>query len=268
MILRSKDEVDIWYDYKPGDRSCLVFLHGFTGSSSAWDQLYPYFRKKGYGILLIDIIGHGLSDKPIDKSKYTLEASADHIKEILDSLGIQKAVFVGHCFGCVVSMEFYKRYPEYVEKLVFISTGFDFAKKDMRFIMSLILYFLYSVMAILFYPLSFEKNKLHLDYRVFKKSHDLDLKRIYHDVRVTSLRTILPFFKDLLSQNYEKVLASCAVPLLIIQGKKDLIIPKDAAVKMNLLVKNSRLMLLDSNHLPILNSVSKIKSAMHEFLKQ
>ncbi len=262
----SFDNTKIWYNYIKGRKTCIVFLHGLTGSSSAWNPFYPDLQKKGHSILLMDVRGHGLSEKPVEKEKYTLEYVAKDLFYLLNKLKIKKIILIGHCYGGMISQLFYQKYPTYVKKIVLINAHYNFSSNKFRYFLSWIVYSFYYILSILLSPLSFEKNHIHLDYTKFRISHDLSPRRIYEDIRATSFRTFLPFTKNTLHIDFTDTLKKVKIPVLIIHGKNDLVIPLKVANEMKKKIKNSTLKLLDTNHVSVINVPEEILDEIKNFL--
>src|SRR5262249_17519264 len=66
--------------------------------------------------VLIDLPGHGKSDKP--KIDYTMDVFAKAVDAVLTECGVKKAVLAGHSMGTPVVRQYYRRYPEKVLGLV------------------------------------------------------------------------------------------------------------------------------------------------------
>lgn len=101
-----------------GEGPDVVLIHGVTGDLSIW------FLCKAIQALSVrhratafDLRGHGYSDAPPDR--YT---SADHAADLfalMDGLGIERAILVGHSFGGVIAMHAAVLAPGRVEAMVF-----------------------------------------------------------------------------------------------------------------------------------------------------
>jgi pimeloyl-ACP methyl ester carboxylesterase len=72
-------------------------------------------------VIAPDLLGHGQSDKP--RADYSLGAFAVWLRDLLNQLGISRVTLVGHSLGGGVAMQFAHQHPEYVERLVLISSG-------------------------------------------------------------------------------------------------------------------------------------------------
>ena len=89
----------------------LVFIHGSGQSHLTWILQSRYFAYRGYQVLAPDFPGHGLSGgTPLD----SIEAMADWVIALLDSLDVKSACLVGHSQGGLVCIDFASRYSESV----------------------------------------------------------------------------------------------------------------------------------------------------------
>ena len=80
---------------QPG-KSTLIFLHGFPSSSWDWTQEAIFFKARGYGLIVPDMLGYAGSDKPTDPKVYVGSGLAKDIVDIMDHEGVEKAVAIGH----------------------------------------------------------------------------------------------------------------------------------------------------------------------------
>jgi pimeloyl-ACP methyl ester carboxylesterase len=109
-----------------GDQgSVVVLLHGIADSGQTWDMLLPHLRtdhKRGaFTILAPDLLGHGRSAKP--RSDYSLGAQANMLRNLLDALGHDRVIVVGHSLGGGVAMQFAHQYPGRCRGLMLVASG-------------------------------------------------------------------------------------------------------------------------------------------------
>jgi pimeloyl-ACP methyl ester carboxylesterase len=97
----------------------VVLIHGYTDNARDWVPLIPYLSKR-YRLILVDIRGHGRSDKP--ECCYTRIDFAYDIKLLLDALHIPKADVVGHSLGSMITQVLAEQWPQRVRKVVLISS--------------------------------------------------------------------------------------------------------------------------------------------------
>lgn len=102
-----------------GTGSPLVLLHGYPLDHHLWDEVAP-FLVDTFDLILPDLRGFGESST-VD-SFYTVEDIASDIAALLDHLEIRKAAIVGHSMGGYVALAFARLYPERVSGLGLVSS--------------------------------------------------------------------------------------------------------------------------------------------------
>ncbi|WP_435972476.1 alpha/beta fold hydrolase [Streptomyces sp. Qhu_M48] len=106
-----------WIDL-PGDGPVRVFVHGL-GCTSASDfaHIAAHPALGGGRALLVDLLGHGLSDRPAEFD-YRMESQAAAVAAVLDHLGLTGVDLVGHSMGGAVTIHLAAARPELVGRLV------------------------------------------------------------------------------------------------------------------------------------------------------
>jgi pimeloyl-ACP methyl ester carboxylesterase len=97
----------------------LVMIHGYTDSARDWVPLVPYLAPR-MRLILVDIRGHGRSDKP--ECCYTRLDFAYDTKLLLDALGIARADVIGHSLGSIIAQTFAEYWPERTRRVVLVSS--------------------------------------------------------------------------------------------------------------------------------------------------
>lgn len=95
----------------------VVFLHGACVDHHSFDPIVPVIAEK-YHVVSLDNRGHGLS-QPMGKP-FTVPLAVEDTIALLDLLGAEKAVFVGHSNGTYIAQELAFRHPEKVSALVIL----------------------------------------------------------------------------------------------------------------------------------------------------
>ena len=103
-----------------GSGPVLVLIHGITGSSQTWSDVIPALAEH-HTVVAPDLLGHGESAKP--RGDYSLGAYASSVRDLLTVLGHERATIVGHSLGGGVAMQFAYQFPERTERLVLVSSG-------------------------------------------------------------------------------------------------------------------------------------------------
>ena len=102
--ITTKDQTRIFYSSE-GTGLPLVFCYGLVCSSLHWTYQIDYFQKH-YQSIWFDYRGHQNSDRPKNLNSLNVETIAADLKQLLDELEIDKAVFVGHSMGVNVILDF------------------------------------------------------------------------------------------------------------------------------------------------------------------
>lgn len=97
-----------------GDHT-LVFVHCWAGNLNFWREQVPAFADKAR-LVLIDLPGHGESDKP--HTTYTMDYFASAVLAVMREAQIKRATLIGHSMGTPVICRVYKQAPERVAGLV------------------------------------------------------------------------------------------------------------------------------------------------------
>ena len=100
---------------------CVVFLHGAQNDHSVWVLQSRYLAHHGFGVLAVDLPGHGRSaGTPLA----SVEAIADWVQRLLDAAGVRSATLVGHSMGSLVALDCAARHAPRVDRIVLIGTAF------------------------------------------------------------------------------------------------------------------------------------------------
>jgi pimeloyl-ACP methyl ester carboxylesterase len=100
-----------------GDR-LLVLLHGLLMDARLNRGLARALAARGHRVVLLDLLGHGHSDKPRHAAEYRMDVYADQVVGLLDHLRADRAVIGGISLGANVSLHVAARHPELVQGLV------------------------------------------------------------------------------------------------------------------------------------------------------
>jgi len=93
----------------------VVFVHGWSCHSGFWREQVPALADKAQ-LILIDLPGHGQSDKP--RTDYTMDYFARAVLVVMRDAGVDKATLIGHSMGTPVICRVHAQAPEKVGALV------------------------------------------------------------------------------------------------------------------------------------------------------
>lgn len=90
----------------------IIFVHGWPELSISWRHQLPVFAGLGFHAVAPDMRGYGRSSNHPRQQDYAQEQIATDMIELLDSLGMEKAIWVGHDWGAPVVWTIAQHYPE------------------------------------------------------------------------------------------------------------------------------------------------------------
>jgi pimeloyl-ACP methyl ester carboxylesterase len=74
----------------------LLLIHGFPSLAIDWHNQITFFKAKGYGLVVPDMLGYGGTDKPEEYTEYLHTLLAQDLVDILDHEEVTDAIAVGH----------------------------------------------------------------------------------------------------------------------------------------------------------------------------
>lgn len=98
----------------------MVFINALGTDLRIWDGIVPHFVDR-YQVIRYDKRGHGLSDCP--PAPYSIRDHATDLSELLDRLGISRAILVGISVGGMIALDYAATWPERVHALVLCDTA-------------------------------------------------------------------------------------------------------------------------------------------------
>lgn len=101
---------------QPNGKTVLL-LHGKNFNGAYWEQTARVLSSNGYRVIIPDQVGFGKSSKPL-QLQYSFQLLAQNTRSLLDSLGIARAVVLGHSMGGMVATRFVLMYPERASQLI------------------------------------------------------------------------------------------------------------------------------------------------------
>ncbi len=243
-------------------RKTLLFVHGLSGTLSAWYAYEPLFEKD-YNIITFDLRGHGASVHPKKFTEYALEYFADDMHSLLAHLGVSKCFIISHSFGAVVALEFVRRNPDYAEGVIFLAPPYRATETWL----GKTTYAVTAVRALLdLTPWSLRPGK-RLNYTGFAPSPDWSLKRIAPEIYQMGLRSYLRCLQSMYAADTRTLWNTLHVPVLIVHGTDDAFVPYRQAQALAAALPHSRLITLEgANHMLVLNNVTEITADVKEFV--
>jgi pimeloyl-ACP methyl ester carboxylesterase len=113
-----------YYEVGPRQGVPVIFCHGFPELAFSWRHQLRAFERAGRWAIAVDQRGYGQSSRPPAVEAYDLEHLTGDLVGLMDSLGIEKAIFCGHDWGGMVVWQMPLRHPNRVAGVIGVNTPF------------------------------------------------------------------------------------------------------------------------------------------------
>lgn len=262
------DGVRLHYQEK-GAGTPLVLIHGYTSSTYSWKDVFESLSQK-FRVIAIDLKGFGFSEKP--DGDYTRRAQGELVARFLAQLKIEEAWLCGNSMGGETALNVALQNPDLVAGLILIDSegvktngGESLAPAYVRI----------PVVNRALTALALTSDNLVRE--------GLE-KSFYDDSKVTTER-VSYYYRPLQTRNgqlaalrartqagalpVEQDLNRINAPTLIIWGAEDTLIPLEAGRKINALIKNSKLIVIEKcGHLPQEEAPQRVVNEITDFIEQ
>lgn len=253
------DTVTLEYS-EAGKGTPVVLLHGFPLCAAIWHEQQRRLSDR-YRVITPDLRGHGRS--PVPSGVYEMDLLARDVLALLDSLDISKAVIMGHSMGGYVTLAACKHAPERFLALGLIASqaGADTEEgRQGRYKMA--------------DKVAAEGSKVVVE-AMIPKLFAADLPAdapIIEQVRQMILSTqpagIIGSLKGMaLRPDSGPLLANLNIPVLLLAGDKDQIIPPEKAKAIASAIRTATLTTLaNAGHMPMLELPEETTTAIRNFV--
>lgn len=248
--------VDLHYKMAGQGEPVFVLLHGFGASLFSWHKVMPELARLG-AVIAYDRPAFGLSERPLQwegQNPYSPEAQVDQLFGLMDALGVQQAILVGNSAGGTVALRAALARPDRVQAIIAVDAAVYGTGGAPGFIR----------------PLLRTPQLRHLGplivRRLIAAGDDL-IRRAWHDPSRIDEATWGGYHKPLRAQNWDRALweltaasragnladrlAGLTLPVLVVTGDDDRIVPTEQSLRLAQDLPNARLVVLsECGHLP------------------
>lgn len=98
----------------------IVCVHGITANAFCF-QSFADSLSQHHRVIAYDLRGRGDSDKP--ERGYSVPIHAQDLAQLIDRLGLERPIVIGHSLGAMIALYFAAHYPDKIRKLVLIDAG-------------------------------------------------------------------------------------------------------------------------------------------------
>lgn len=239
----------------------LVLLHGYLQNLDVWSSYVLSYMNR-LRVITIDLPGHGLTDNFCDI--HTTDFMATMVKSVLNEVGVEQCVMVGHSMGGYVALAFAERYPYSLRGLGLINSHAMADSSDIRARREEVCNAVQENRAsyiVGFIPSLFDDSRRATLSREIKELNDQCLE--------TTTASIIAAQRGM-AQRPSRVglLQQIDVPVYFIYGKNDNRIPIELAITQTLLPHRAESLILDNvGHMAFVEEREYIKPRLLNFVE-
>jgi pimeloyl-ACP methyl ester carboxylesterase len=253
-------------DSGPRQAPAVIMIHGFGSSLQTWEPWAQALQDR-FRVITLDLPGSGLSE-PDTTGDYTDSRSVAVLVALMDRLGVDRAALIGNSIGGRIAWTFASVHPDRVSRLVLISPdgyasdGFEYGKKPE--VPAMVQAMRYTLPAFLL------KMNLQPAYGDPAALSDAVVER-YHDLMLApgSRGALIARMQQTVLADPVPMLRRIQVPVLLLWGSKDAMIPPANAADYQRELRDSRLVTLPGlGHVPFEEAPDRSLEPVRAFLSQ
>ncbi len=246
--------------YGKNNTKTIVFFYGFDGSIEMCQLLMDKLSEK-YRVLIIDYPGHCYS--PETKNKYSLDDLVTTINELIVQLSINRFILWGYSFGGVIALQFYKKHSNNIDFFIFHHSTSCFSRGLLK-----VFYFFYLIFLRIYFRITINYLSIPL---LLDKHFNKDLVKLARQISMyNSKNGIIELFKKIIFGNFDGIIRSINIPVLLIGSKRDILVPLYETKKVfNLLNTKKEMEVFDDiGHLSIVSAPERVFNVIDKFLQK
>jgi len=116
------DDITLHY-VEAGEGPMVVLLHGFPEFWFGWRQQIAPLAAAGFRVVAPDTRGYNLSSRPAEVQDYAVDRLATDIRGLIEKLGSESALLVGHDWGGTIAWTMAMNYPDVVDRLAILNAA-------------------------------------------------------------------------------------------------------------------------------------------------
>ena len=269
-----KSNVTVHYKETGQGDTTFILLHGFGASLFSWHAVMQSFSEYGQ-VVAYDRPAFGLTERPMPRdwdgeSPYSTNSNVELLAGLMNELNIDKAILVGNSAGGSVSVAFALKYPERVQALILVDPALGGGGG--RFPQWAL-------------PLMATPQMRHVGpllVRSIAQTGNDTILQAWHDPSLVTTETIDEYRKPLKAYNWDRALyeftiasralelrlAELNMPVIVIAGDDDRIIPTEYSVQAAQEIPGSQLVILPAcGHVPHEECPAAFMEAVAGFLE-
>jgi pimeloyl-ACP methyl ester carboxylesterase len=252
-----------------GAGPALLFIHGLGGCWQNWLLNIPAFMER-HRVIAPDLPGFG--ESPLPAEEISIRGYAKAADALCDELGVESVSVVGNSMGGFVGAELGLSFPTRVKSLVLVSAAglsIEYRRREPLVTLARLWGASATWIGARGHSVVTRPRMRRLGMQLLVRYPEkLSPALTYELVRGTGAPGFVPALKALLDHSYRDQLAQIEVPVLVVWGRNDMLVPRgDAREYVELIGSNARReMFEDTGHLPMIERPSRFNRLVEDFL--
>jgi pimeloyl-ACP methyl ester carboxylesterase len=252
-----------------GDGPPLLFLHGLGGIWQNWLLNLPAFMR-AHRVVAVDLPGFGQSEMPA--GKISLPGVAHTVDALCGELGLEEPVVVGNSMGGFVGAELAVSFPTRVSKLVLVAAAGLSTEYLLRepLLAGARAWAVLTARTGVRAEIAVSRPRLRRAALqvVVRYPERLSVPLAIELVRGANAPGFIPAFDALMRHSFRDNLERIEIPVLIVWGRNDILVPvDDAEMYEHLIGENAHSVIFeDTGHLPMLERPSRFNDLLARFI--
>lgn len=259
-----------------GEGPVLLLVHGMGGGYENWRAVIEPLSRR-YTVVAPDLPGHGASAP--SGGDYSLGGLADSLRDLLLTLGHERATLIGHSLGGGITMQLAYQFPELTERLVLVSSG-GLGPEVSAILRAAALpgadMFIVATAkaasragAVVGRGLAAVGLRPTTDVAEVARGYASLVDRERRAAFLATLRSVISTRGQRIAAEDRLYLVTAGVPVLIIWGARDPIIPAHHGQRASQSIPGSRLEIFDGvGHIPQLEAPGRFVAVLDRFLEE
>jgi len=249
----------------------IVLIHGTGASLHTWDD-WTLKLKENYQVIRMDLPAFGLTG-PNKSGDYSIKQYTQFLEEFVVKMKLDSMFLAGNSLGGNIAWNYASKNPEKVQKLILVDASGLPTNKPQPWIFKMAKTPVLSKLFLYITPRSIIEDNLKQVYEDDTKISDALITR-FHDMalREGNRKAFVDRAKidfKISEASKEEQLQNIQTPTLLIWGAKDTWIPLDNGKRMDALLPNSKLVVLqNSGHVPMEENPKESFKVLNDFLHQ
>ncbi len=266
MPITNANGINLYYEVH-GEGEPLLLIMGLAHNLLSWKKSLPALAEQ-FKVIIFDNRGTGRSDKP--ETPYTIELMAEEAKAVLDAAGAEQAHVYGISMGGMIAQRLAINYPERIKSLILGCTspgGINQVQPDAEVIMTLL-----SGASIPTTPLEAAWASVPILYSTYfiENHRDSIAEHIETMIEIpTPAHGFMQQLQACLAHDTYEELTKISIPVLVIHGDEDRLIPVENGKMLADRIKDSELYIVSgAGHLYLTEAQKAVDEKVIDFLKK